>query len=523
MRTLHPPGPAFPPGRGGGMPGARDAADAPYDSGVVDAPDAQPADRPETRDAANLSRPDWSRPGWGGPRWLAAVLAAVIVVQLCAGLAALHGIDRQRLLATAPRTAGAPGGPPAAGRANLPDYTGGIGANPAAAAARTAGVRDLLARRTTALLSRDRAAFQATVDPSAPAAFRARQVALFGNLAQVPLAQWRYSVDPAQQQPVTAPLFARYRAPVWAPKVTLCYALRGYDDRCTDRPQKLTFVQRAGRWYLGGDDDFPFSAGRTWRGLWDLGPVVAYRGEHSLLLAHPANAARLPALAEQVDRAVPHVSAVWGDGWQQRVVVIVPDTQQEMAQVLGDTPALTDIAAVATADYADPVSGLVLGQRVVLNPANLDRLGATGRTVVLRHEITHLASRPVTGPALPTWLVEGFADYVGYLDTGVPLAVAAQELRADVQRSRYPTALPSNADFRFDNTRLPQAYEESWMACRLIADLAGTDGLVRLYRQIGRYRGDSAPAVEQAMRDVLGLTYAQFVERWRATVVTELS
>ncbi len=468
--------------------------------------------------------PGRSRPDRTGPRWLASVLAAAIVVQLCVGFAALHGIGQQRRLAAAPTPAAQGGsGPRAAGRPNTPDYTGGIGADPAAAAARTAGVHDLLARRSAALLARNRAAFLATVDPDATAAFRTRQAAFFDNLAQVPLSQWRFTVDPVLQQPVAAPVFARYRAPVWSPRVTLCYALRGYDDRCTDRPQKLTFVQRDGRWYLGSDDDFAAAGGRTWRGLWDFGPVVAHQGRYCLLLAHPASAGRLAALAEQVDRAVPQVSSVWGDGWSRRVVVIVPDSQQEMAQVLGETPGLTDIAAVATADHADPVSGVVLGQRVVMNPANLARLGTIGRLVVLRHEITHLASRAVTGPALPTWLVEGFADYVGYLGTDVPLSVAAQELRTEVQRGRYPTALPGNADFRFDSRRLAQAYEESWLACRLVADRAGTEGLVRLYRLVGAFRGDTAAALDRGLRDVLGISYAEFVERWRATVVTELS
>src|SRR5262249_25096341 len=343
----------------------------------------------------------WARPGWGGPRWLMSVLAAVIAVQLCAGLAALYGISRQHHPVAAAQPSGsasAAGGSPAAGRPAPPDSSGGIGAAPAAAAARTAGVRDLLDRRAAGLLTRDRAAFLATVDPQAGVAFRGRQAALYDNLAAVPLAQWQFTVDPGRQQPVTAPAFARYRAPVWSPRVTLCYALRGYDDRCTERPQQLTFVDRNDHWYLGGDDDFAGSGGPTWRGLWDFGPVVVRQGRHCLLLAHPRSAGMLATLAEQVDQAVPQGSSVWGGGWSQRVVVLVPDSQQEMAKVLGGTPTLAEIAAVATADYADPATGLVLGQRVVVNPANLARLGGIGRMVVLRHEITHLASRSVTGP-----------------------------------------------------------------------------------------------------------------------------
>jgi hypothetical protein len=306
------------------------------------------------------------------------------------------------------------------------------------------------------------------------------------------------------------------------PKVTLCYALRGYDDQCTDRPQAFTFVKRGARWYVGGDNDLR-TPGASWRGLWDFGSVVVYRGAHCLLLAHPGNANRLRSLAEQVDLAVPHVTDVWGSDWAQRVVVLVPDTQAEMASMLGQSAGLTDIAAVATADLADATTGRVLGQRVVLNPANLNRLGSVGRTVVLRHEITHLAARKVTGPALPTWLVEGFADYVGYLDTDVPVPVAAQELRAEVQRGDYPAGLPANADFRFDAPRLAQAYESAWLACRLVASQVGTPGLVKLYREVGTFRGDPAKALDRGLHDVLGISTAEFVERWRASVVTELS
>jgi hypothetical protein len=454
-------------------------------------------------------------------RWLVPALVAVIVVQLCASFAALHGMSQSQA-AAARVAAGGQGSPPAAGRPTTPDYSGGVDRDPVAVAVRTADVRELLARRGTAVLKRDRRAYLATLDPKAPAAFRKTQADTFDNLTTVPLAQWRLSVDPTVAHPVTASVFAKYAAPVWVPRVTLCYALRGYDDQCTERPEQFTFVRRGTDWYLGGDNDLP-APGASWRGLWDFGPVVVHRGAHSMLLAHPANAGRLRSLADQVDQAVPHVTGIWGTNWSQRVVVLVPDTQQEMAALLGQSAGLTDIAAVATADVADPLTGLVLGQRVVLNPANLDRLGSIGRTVVLRHEITHLAARRVTGPAMPTWLVEGFADYVGYLDTDVPVSVAAQELRAEVQRGDYPKALPADSDFRFGSPRLPQAYESAWLACRMIAAQAGTAGLVRLYREIGADRGDPAGALERALRRVLDISAAELLDRWRATIVTELS
>ncbi|HSV64820.1 MAG TPA: hypothetical protein VLJ59_02790 [Mycobacteriales bacterium] len=461
---------------------------------------------------------------WTGPRWLVSVLAAVLGVQLCTGLAAVRGLsatERANLRAQASVVAATKAA--TAGRPTTPDYSGGIDADPAAAADRTTDVRALLDRRAGALLHRDRATFLGTVDPRATLAFRTRQARLFDNLAEVPLGQWRYTLDETVEQPVTAERFARYHSAVWSPEVTLCYSLRDFDGTCTERPQALTFVLRNGGWYLGGDEDFVAMGGRTWRGLWDFGRVVAYQGRYSLLLAHPDAARRLPELADLVDDAVPHVSRVWGTDWPRRVVVVVPATQREMSQVIGDPRPLDDIAAVATADYTDAVTGQVRGQRVVINPANLDQLSLAGRLVVLRHEITHVASRAATGPELPTWLVEGLADYVGYLGSGVPVTLAAQELRTEIQRGEYPTALPSDADYRFDSPRLPQTYEESWLACRLIADLAGQDGLVRLYRQVGAARGgDRADVLGQAMRAVLSMGSAEFVTRWRSSVITEL-
>lgn len=92
-------------------------------------------------------------------------------------------------------------------------------------------------------------------------AFRTRQAHLFDHLAGVLLGQWTYRLDPIGLEPVTS---------------------------------------RTGHWYLGADDNFAASGGRTWRGLWDFGPVSVDRSRSTLLLAHPRNAGRLPGLARQV-------------------------------------------------------------------------------------------------------------------------------------------------------------------------------------------------------------------------------
>ena len=66
-----------------------------------------------------------------------------------------------------------------------------------------------------------------------------------------------------------------------------------------------------------------------------------------------------------------------------------------------------------------------------------------------------------------------------------------------------------------DGQRLAQAYEASWLACRLIAERIGPDGLVRFYRAVSTHPGEPEAAVDAALRSVLGITTDQFVTLWR--------
>jgi hypothetical protein len=446
-----------------------------------------------------------------GRRWLAAILGLAALAQILVSVGSLPrfgGADW-----AGPTPAGVAAGP----RANPAPVPGG---GAAAAAGRETAVRSLLDRHARALLARDRAGWLAAIDPAATA-FRARQAALFDNLAAVPLVAWRYVLDGVVSRQLTPAAARRYRSvTVWVPSVTLRYALRAVDAEPTERTQIFTFVLRAGRWYLTTDGDAVTDRSSTWHGLWDFGRVVVLRGRSSLVLAHPSNASRLTGFAAAVDAAVPPVSAIWG-AWSKQVAVLIPDTSREMAALVGAQFALARIAAVSIADYADAQVGKARGQRVVINPTNLDRLGTLGRRIVLQHEVTHIASRGVTGPAMPTWLVEGFADFVGYRGSGVPVSVIGQDLRTLLRRGSWPGRLPADKDFRGDSSRLAAAYEEAWYACSLIAARIGLPGLVRFYRKVGSTPGDGAAALAAALRQYLHLSTAQFIAQWGQALRTE--
>ena len=376
---------------------------------------------------------------------------------------------------------------------------------------RATAVRALLQRRAAAVLTGDANGFLATVDPRARA-FRARQAAVFSHLRGVPLASWSYALDATHQRPGRAGLDQRYGA-WWAPDVVLRYAVAGFDRTPTERQQGLTFVQRDGRWLLAADDDFPDH--RTDRELWDAGPVIVTRGRAAVLLAHPGHAALVRTLLRAADAAVPRVTRAWGRDWSRRVVLELPGSGAELSVLAPDAGDLSQIAAVATADLRGR-GYHPTGDRVLLHPTNITRLGPLGLRVVLTHEITHVASRLASGPAAPSWLVEGQADQVAYDGLNLPVSVSAHELQGDVRAGRLPSHLPDDAAFDGNDPALAQAYEQAWLAVVALTRSYGRPAVLRLYRAVGAGR-----PLGQALRE-LGTTEPAFTARWRDDLRREL-
>ncbi|MGH8959776.1 MAG: hypothetical protein ACRDWT_00975 [Jatrophihabitantaceae bacterium] len=386
-------------------------------------------------------------------------------------------------------------------------------------------VRALLARHGQALLDHSSKDFLADVD-TAPAskAFRAEQADELDNISDVPLTSWTYAVDaPVTDESAEQAADKRYGAQALIVQVTLSYRLTGIDQVPAPKTLWWTFVRRGGHVYLAGDDDLAQAGGVSWRGPWDFGPVVVARGSSSLVLGHIANATALTRLADAVDRAIPAVSAVWGTRWAQRVAVLAPADAVEFTALVGSSNTSPDVSAVAITDGIDPLTHQPYGQRLVMDPAALGKLSTLGEAIVIRHEITHLAAAASTSDTTPRWLVEGFADFVAQEGDGQSVRLAAAELRAEVARGTVPATLPADSAFAVGAERLPQTYEQSWLACRLIAARIGTAGLVRFYRQVGTAVLPASFAVAQALRDQLRVTTATFTAQWRAYLRAELA
>lgn len=373
----------------------------------------------------------------------------------------------------------------------------GCGGGRTATGTARAEVQQVLDRRAAAVLGHDEQAYGETGTRASYAALRA-----------VPLAEWGYRVTAVHRDGAEATAQAQLR-----------YRIQGYDKAPVTTDRTLTLDRTAdGRWYVTYDKP----AKKAGQQLWDQGTVTAVKGAHSLVLGVGQSEDTLHGYARLADTAVPEVSKVWGTDWTERVVLLVPASLNGMAGLLGAPAAnYRGIAAVTTGEAGG--SGKTPADRVILNPEAYAVLGSVGRQVVLTHETTHVATRAHTTAATPLWLSEGYADWIGYLDTGRTPTEAAPELTRAVQSGEVPEDLPADQDFGFtdDPTKLAEAYEGGWLACRMIAAHWGEERLGAFYRAVGAHQGREG-AVEDALRKELGTTLPAFTERWRAYLGEQL-
>ncbi|MEO7058317.1 MAG: hypothetical protein ABI083_01215, partial [Lapillicoccus sp.] len=181
-----------------------------------------------------------------------------------------------------------------------------------------------------------------------------------------------------------------------------------------------------------------------------------------------------------------------------------------------------DQVAAITDGPLDP-GGAATSDRVFINPDAFAKLNAQGRRVVVTHELTHVTVRSTTTRAVPLWLSEGFADYVGFSGLGLDPKVVAADLLAEVRAGTGPTGLPSDEDFDPAHGIIAPSYNAAWLATSRIAQLDGQDRLVALYRAVAvgnavdpTVATDPTVVVKQAFPAVLGVSEDEFTAGWLA-------
>ncbi|MFC6085344.1 hypothetical protein [Sphaerisporangium aureirubrum] len=239
--------------------------------------------------------------------------------------------------------------------------------------------------------------------------------------------------------------------------------------------------------------------------LWHGARTVRNGG--AVVAGRPENGLDLTDIARRAARAARIVARVAGP---VRPVILVPATT-------------ADAAALAAPASVAGMAALAAPGHVIVEPRAFALLTEAGRDVVLAHELTHVATGAATDARTPKWLIEGFADYIGYLNADIPVRAAAAELATEIRAGRLPVTLPEPDAFitpasgDSGQARVARAYEEAWLACRYIAGRYGEHRLVALYRAAGR------DPLDTALTETLGLTRDRFVAAWRAYLRTELS
>jgi hypothetical protein len=389
-------------------------------------------------------------------------------------------------------------------------------AQPPPAADRAAEVNRLLQRRARAIVGGDRAGFLATVDRRRPAYYQA-QASLFARLRTVPFSAFSYQLLGRGRDLASDAVRRRY-APeqVYLPPVEARYRFEGQDASPVLARFFYTFVRTRSGWRIGGQGDA--RAGRDDAEIWDAGRVASVRTGRTLVVYHPGDellAGRLEAAAE---RAYGQVAATWNGRWEHKVVILVPHDQAEAERLVGARD-LSRVAAVAASSIESGPVHRVLGNRIVVNPANVRDDNRLILQIVVTHEMTHVATRTL-GEGQPLLLAEGFADYTALRALGLPLAATRPDLARAVREGRFDGRLPGDAAFHGAGAAL--AYDEASSFCRWVASSYGEDRLRALYRAFTGPRKPDAAGLDLGIRHALGISEAAAQARWAAWVRQQL-
>ena len=294
------------------------------------------------------------------------------------------------------------------------------------------------------------------------------------------------------------------------------HALRGYDENGPAIDDLfLTFVEHDGAWRIAGDTDAEPLGLVSADHLWDHGPVQLTEAGPLVALHHPGTP-NIGAVLAEAQAALSDVRARWPLPWPERVPIIVPRDEEELAELLHVTFDLSSFVAFATASPAGERGAYELtGSRVVLNPGRFLNRASSTRRLILSHELLHVATRPVAGPMTPSWVEEGVAQAIGEQRSTTGLGL----LDALVARGAFDGALPTDAEFvTGGRDRIFLSYQLSYSFVDWLIDTFGVETVARWYEELGRGSvgepGSEAWHVRRSVEEAFGVPLDELRRRW---------
>ena len=355
--------------------------------------------------------------------------------------------------------------------------------------------------------------------------FVARQQAFFDRIVELPLRSYRLVAAWHRYGDLVRPSDRdRYEGAedVSIPLTEERYRIAGFDRGEAIEDMYFTFVLRDGSWKIAEDTDLDDLTLYSGRHLWDFGPIETERSEHLLQLAHPCGDAGCPSTSHDylplAEQALARVERFWSPKWNNNMVLLIPDDQEELGRLIQATFDLDAFVAFAysSIDVSDGVE--YTGHRMILNPRAFE--GRSSETVIriLAHEMLHVASRYSAGPFIPYFIDEGLAEYVGTAADPATLDL----FRRDVAAGLFDGKLPEDYQFTVGPpTDIFGSYQKSYSAVLFFVERWGLPAFTRFYRTLGAKQivpGTADYHVSAAMKKVIGLDLDGFEKAWADSI-----
>ncbi len=389
-----------------------------------------------------------------------------------------------------------------------------------------AEVAVVLARRTAAVESRDKAVFMSDIDTT-DADFKKSQERLFDNFKKLPFASavWEQNGEFVYK---TVSQDSSYGAPTYIPAVRFSYEFKGFDLEPIETALALTFVKRGDRWLIAADDDKDRLLGSEAPQPWDVSRIAVAKTKHALVIGSTKDAKRLRTVAAQTEEAIRRVDRMWSKTDLRSVVVYVPRDRVSLDAyfppsrkegiVFGGLEFPVYDVLTGWFEEPEPESIDEAGNRVIINTREVP-LGSSYLPTLLRHEVTHVATSRWTQAGAPVWLIEGAAEYTAYREDpyrrGYPPSVFKAAARGELLER-----LPTNDEFY----GLRTGYDKSYLLVWYLKRTYGESTIIALYRETGAIddEDDTTKKARKAISEVLGVSEKRLLKdfnTWAERVV----
>ncbi|MBH0780060.1 hypothetical protein IT779_27685 [Nocardia sp. NEAU-351] len=255
-----------------------------------------------------------------------------------------------------------------------------------------------------------------------------------------------------------------------------------------------------------------------------FGAVVAERfptgaDREAIVVGHDGQRAEMAVLGAELAPATAAITDLLGRARPGSALVVVASNPSEFAALVRSSSILPGEVAAVTVTDPFPPGAEPSGSRVVFSPEAGRRLSPDALRTLLRHELTHVATRTDTADGAPAWMLEGFAEYAAHRGGGRAFAEIAPTVAGHLAAELLPADLPAAADLV--GPRAAEAYESAWTVCAYVADAYGEPRLVDLYRALAAAPLDTA-GEDRVLRATLGVGRAEFVTGWRGWLSTRI-